>query len=106
MRGGIKIMEKAKKIDQDTVNHIALISRLGFTKKELAIYTEQLDIILKYIDKLDELDTNDIIPTSHVIPTENVFRDDKVRPSLDRDKVLEMAPKVEKGYFKVPKIVE
>ena len=45
-------------------------------------------------------------PTSHVIPMSNVFRDDEIRPSLDRAMVLQNAPEESHFFFKVPRIIE
>jgi aspartyl-tRNA(Asn)/glutamyl-tRNA(Gln) amidotransferase subunit C len=66
----------------------------------------QLDAILTYIDKLNELDTSQVEPTSHVIPMTNVFREDKVRPSLSQDQALANAPDRQEALFRVPRILE
>jgi aspartyl-tRNA(Asn)/glutamyl-tRNA(Gln) amidotransferase subunit C len=58
------------------------------------------------MDVLGELDTENVKPTAHVLPLKNVFREDVVKPSLDRDLALSNAPEREDGYFKVPKILE
>ena len=51
-------------------------------------------------------DTRDVPPTAHPLPIENVLRPDDVRPGLDRDEVLAMAPDVEDGRFRVPRILD
>lgn len=87
------------------VEHVALLARLELAEEEKHLYTEQLNAILDYIGKLQELDTDDIPPTAHVLPIYNVLREDEVHPSMDREAVLQNAPHREEGQFRVPKIV-
>jgi len=61
---------------------------------------------LKYINKLNELNTEKVEPTSHVLGLSNVFREDKVRPSLQQEEILANAPEVEASHFKVKKVIE
>ena len=94
------------KITKKDVEHVAKLARLKLSKEEKEKFTKQLDLILKYIDKLNELDIKKVEPTSHILPLKNVFREDKVRKSLKVEKVLENAPEKAKGFLKVPKIIE
>jgi aspartyl-tRNA(Asn)/glutamyl-tRNA(Gln) amidotransferase subunit C len=94
------------KINREVVEHVASLARLEFEEEEKGLYIKQLNSILTYMEKLNELDTSDVPPTSHVIPLANVFREDKVIESLERDKSLDNAPESDRGYFKVPKIIE
>ena len=87
------------------VEHVALLARLDLAEDEKQLYTEQLNAILDYIGKLQELDTEDISPTAHVLPIHNVMREDVTRSSIERSEVLQNAPRQEEGQFKVPKIV-
>ncbi|MBE3573311.1 MAG: Asp-tRNA(Asn)/Glu-tRNA(Gln) amidotransferase subunit GatC [Moorella humiferrea] len=87
------------------VEHVALLARLKLTPEEKAAYTEQLNAILEYMDKLNALDTTDVEPTAHVLPLRNVFRDDVARPGLPREKALAGAPAASEGQFKVPRVV-
>jgi aspartyl-tRNA(Asn)/glutamyl-tRNA(Gln) amidotransferase subunit C len=93
-------------ITRQDVEHVAELARLELTPEEKERFIVQLNDILTYIDKLNELDTADVEPTSHVIPLSNVFRDDEVRPSLDRQLVLQNAPEESHWFFKVPRIIE
>jgi aspartyl-tRNA(Asn)/glutamyl-tRNA(Gln) amidotransferase subunit C len=93
-------------IAREDVEHVAELARLELTAAEKEQFISQLNNILTYIEKLNELDTTDVEPTSHVIPMSNVFRDDEVRPSLDRAKVLRNAPQESHFFFKVPRIIE
>ena len=88
------------------VAYVARLSRLILSEEEQARYGQDLAAILDYAAKLNELDTEGIEPTAHVLPIHNVLREDAVRPSFDRDKLLKNAPEQADGCFKVPKVVE
>ena len=93
-------------ITTDEVKDIAVLARLEFNEEETGQFTYHLARILDYIGKLNELDTTDVPPTSHVLPIRNVVKEDIVKPSYEREKVLANAPAVEEGYFEVPKVIE
>ncbi len=88
------------------IDHVALLARLKLTDKEKELFSRQVGGIIKYIDKLDELDTADVEPTAHVLPVMNVFREDKLKPSLPRDEVLRNSPAKDDTFYRVPKIIE
>ncbi|HYF84557.1 MAG TPA: Asp-tRNA(Asn)/Glu-tRNA(Gln) amidotransferase subunit GatC [Clostridia bacterium] len=93
-------------ITKKDVEYVAALSRLEFSEDEKEKYTEQLNVILEYINQLNELDTEGVKPTYHVMPVINVLREDEVRQSIDRDDVLMNAPTTQDGCFKVPRIIE
>ena len=97
--------EKMKVSEKDLKN-VAVLSRLSIPENETEQYTRQLEDILEYVDNLSEVDTENIQPTTYALPMQNVFREDIVKPSLDRELALSNAPLREDGYFKVPKIIE
>ena len=68
--------------------------------------TGQMDAILAYVDKLNELNTDGVVATSHAVPMENAFREDVVRPSIGIDNALANAPEKVASFFKVPKVIE
>lgn len=88
------------------VQHVARLARLNLTPEEESMFTEQLNAILQYAEKLNELDTKGVEPTTHVLPLNNVMRADEVRDSLPIEKVLLNAPDEEDGQFKVPAVLE
>ncbi|MEE9537850.1 MAG: Asp-tRNA(Asn)/Glu-tRNA(Gln) amidotransferase subunit GatC [candidate division NC10 bacterium] len=94
------------KISYEEVEHVARLARLALSEEERERMRAQLDAILTYIDKLNELDTSQVEPTSHVIPMTNVFREDKVRPSLSQEQALANAPDRQEALFRVPRILE
>jgi len=87
------------------VEYVANLAKLELSQKEKLKFQRELDNIIKYVDKLNELNTENIPITSHVVPLENVFRWDRVLPSLPQDKALANAPKKKDGFFKVPKVI-
>jgi len=94
------------KITQEQVEHVAKLARLALSQEEIATFTGQMDGILAYVEKLNELDTSGIIPTSHAVPVENAFREDEVRPSIGTDNALANAPDRVEDFFSVPKVIE
>jgi aspartyl-tRNA(Asn)/glutamyl-tRNA(Gln) amidotransferase subunit C len=94
------------KITREEVEHVARLARLELAEDEKARMTAQLDAILGYIEKLNQLDTSAVEPTSTVIPMVSVMREDEVRPSLTQDQALANAPDREDIFFRVPRIIE
>ena len=90
----------------DEVRNVARLARLSFSPEEEGRMVIELNRILDYVEKLNELDTEGVPPTSHVLPISNVFREDVLVPSLSRDELLANAPSKWRGYFRVPKVIE
>jgi aspartyl-tRNA(Asn)/glutamyl-tRNA(Gln) amidotransferase subunit C len=92
-------------LTRDDVLHVATLARLSLLPAEIELFTRQLNDILAYVEKLQELDTEGVPPLAHVIPVFNVFREDKVSPCLEREAALDNAPAQEEGTFAVPRII-
>jgi len=88
------------------VEHVANLARLDLSDADKEQFAGQLNAILKYAEKLNQLDTEGIEPTSHVLPLANVMREDTVKASLPIEKVLLNAPEDEDGQFKVPAVLD
>lgn len=93
------------KISREEVEHVAHLARLNLKEDELVKMTEQLDTILSYVDKLGELDTENIKETTHAFSVSNAFREDKVVPSLDQKVALSNAPAENGDSFVVPRVI-
>jgi aspartyl-tRNA(Asn)/glutamyl-tRNA(Gln) amidotransferase subunit C len=93
------------KITKEEVLYVAHLARLDLDDESIEKFAGQIDEILGYIDKLNQLETEGIRPTSHAIFLTNAFRDDKQGEHLKRDRVLANAPGQEDGNFVVPKVV-
>ncbi len=94
------------KITKEEVEHVALLARLKFSESEKERFTTQLNRILEYMEKLGELDTTRIEPTFHAVARTNVLREDSVKPSIAQELSLINAPDGDRGFFRVPKIIE
>jgi aspartyl-tRNA(Asn)/glutamyl-tRNA(Gln) amidotransferase subunit C len=97
--------EKFMALTRDEVLHVAKLARLSLRPDEIEVFTRQLNDILAYVEKLQELDTEGVAPLAHVIPVFNVFREDGVKEGLARDVALENAPAREEGTFVVPRVI-
>ncbi len=93
------------KISQEEVLHVAYLARLHLNENELKIMTKQLDNILRYIDKMEEIDTEGIEPTTHIFSISNAFREDTVVPSLPQNDALKNCAEKNDETFIVPKII-
>ncbi|HID02686.1 MAG TPA: Asp-tRNA(Asn)/Glu-tRNA(Gln) amidotransferase subunit GatC [Desulfobacterales bacterium] len=93
------------KITRKQVEHVADLARLNLSEEELGRMTGQLDTILSYVAKLDELDTKDVVPTTHAFSINNAFREDEMQESILRNEALKNAPKDNGESFVVPKII-
>lgn len=94
------------KISEQDIKTVASLSRLRIREDEKDDVLFQLNKILTYVENLQALDTTNVEPTTYALPMQNVFREDKVKPSLDRELALSNAPLKEDGYFKVPRVLE
>ena len=83
-----------------------MLARLGLEPGDEDFYAEQLSGILGAIDRLQEVDTDDIPPTAQVVEIVNQLREDVPRPCLTQEEALANAPAAENGFFRVPSIQE
>ncbi|MEZ5216013.1 MAG: Asp-tRNA(Asn)/Glu-tRNA(Gln) amidotransferase subunit GatC [Ilumatobacteraceae bacterium] len=95
----------SERISEADVRKVAKLARLRLSPDEVERYTHQLDDMLEHFADIDALDLDGVAPMTQPIPLSNVFREDVVRPSLDRDEVLAAAPAAEGGRFRVPPMV-
>jgi aspartyl-tRNA(Asn)/glutamyl-tRNA(Gln) amidotransferase subunit C len=89
-------------IEREQVLHVARLARLRLTDEEVERMASELSTILDHIEKLSELDLDDVEPTSHVVELENVLRADEPRPSLPRELAVDQAPDSDGHGFRVP----
>ncbi len=93
------------KITREEVLHVAQLARLDLTATEVERMTGQLNAILSYATKLDELDTTGVAVTTHTQEVVNAFRSDEVHSSLPLEKALANAPEQNGESFVVPKVI-
>jgi len=89
-------------IEREQVLHVAKLARLKLSDAEVERMAGELSGILEHVDRIAELELDDVPPTSHVVELENVLRPDEPRPSWPREAVLAQAPDPAEGAFRVP----
>ncbi|HVY77132.1 MAG TPA: Asp-tRNA(Asn)/Glu-tRNA(Gln) amidotransferase subunit GatC [Solirubrobacterales bacterium] len=89
-------------IEREQVLHVAKLARLGLSEEEVETMAGELSGILEHVDRIAELDLDDVPPTTHVVELENVLRPDVPHESLPREVALAPAPDPEDGAFRVP----
>ncbi len=93
-------------IGKDQVRYIAHLARLFLSDEEVDVSAKELGKILQYVNKLNELDTENVEPISHVNEVFNIFRGDSPKDSFPRDEMLKNAPDTDGEFFVVPRVVE
>ena len=93
----------AEKITDETIEYVSILAKLELSDEEREQAKTDMSRMLEYIDKLGELNTEDVEPMSHVFPVENVFREDVITNSDIREQLLSNAPEQKDGMFMVPK---
>jgi aspartyl-tRNA(Asn)/glutamyl-tRNA(Gln) amidotransferase subunit C len=92
-------------ISRTEVEKVSLLARLRLSDEELDRMTRQMGDILGYVDLLSALNTEAIEPMAHALDVANAFRDDVVRPSLDREAALANAPRHDGQCYLVPAVL-
>jgi aspartyl-tRNA(Asn)/glutamyl-tRNA(Gln) amidotransferase subunit C len=95
------------KVTEKDVQYVAELANLELTQEEHARMLRDMNSILGHIDKLNELDTTGVEPMTQVFADKHeALREDELRPCLDREVVMSIAPKTDGVFFKVPKVIE
>lgn len=94
------------KLSREEVQRVAVLARLRLTPEEQSSLTDELDRILGYMDKLNQLDTANVDLFSHAANITNTLREDRVTNRPNADALLANAPDRDGTFFKVPKIIE
>ncbi|MBN2031624.1 Asp-tRNA(Asn)/Glu-tRNA(Gln) amidotransferase subunit GatC [bacterium] len=94
------------RIQKEDVEKIAKLAKLQFSEDEIEKFRGHLEEILTYVNKLNELNTDGVEPTYYVQHAGDVMREDRVKPSLPREEALKNAPAQDKGFFRVPKVID
>jgi aspartyl-tRNA(Asn)/glutamyl-tRNA(Gln) amidotransferase subunit C len=90
---------------REDVAHVAKLARLTMSESELDKFTVQLGQVLDHASDMNALDLDGVVATVHPFGLINVVRPDDVRPCLDHDAVMAMAPDAQDGRFAVPRIL-
>jgi aspartyl-tRNA(Asn)/glutamyl-tRNA(Gln) amidotransferase subunit C len=94
------------KIDKDQISRVSTLARLELTEEEREEFSRQLTDIVEYVEKINELKTDNIAPADHIVDLKNVFRKDTVKPSIEITEIEKMAPEFQDDHIVVPQVIE
>ena len=94
------------KINDDLVQHIAHLARLEFQGEDLKAIKGDMQNIISFMDKLSELDTDEVEPLIFMSDEVNVLREDLAEKTVTSDQALKNAPKKDSDYFRIPKVLD
>ena len=95
----------AKIIDDETMENVCILAKLSLSGQEREKAKADMQKMLDYVEKLDELDTSGVVPLSHIFGDANVFREDVVTNGDESVSMLKNAPKAKDGQYQVPKTI-
>ncbi len=94
------------KIDEQLISRLEHLARLELSDAEKTNLMQDLDNILALVEKMNELDTQNVAPLVYVNPIENTLREDQIENQVSREEALRNAPKQDGVYFRVPKVID
>ena len=94
-----------QRISREEVAHVARLAQLALSEDELDAFTSQLAAVLDHAADLEALNVDDVEPSTHPFPLKNVLRIDDPGEVFAIEEVIELAPEVEEGQFRVPRIL-
>ena len=92
-------------ISKDEIKHIANLSSLNLTEKEIEKYAKEVSEILEYAETVNNVDTSMVKETIGANTNYNVFRKDEIKQSVSKEDLLKNAPSAEDGMFRIPKVL-
>lgn len=95
-----------EKISEETIDHIAHLSRLRFEGDDKVAIRQDLDKIIGFMGKLSEIPTDDVEPLIFMSDEVNVLRDDEAEVTITQAEALKNAPKKDSDYFRIPKVLD
>jgi aspartyl-tRNA(Asn)/glutamyl-tRNA(Gln) amidotransferase subunit C len=98
-------MPESNPITPDDVQKVAKLARLSLDDADVPRLAGQLESILGYVKKIEQVDVSGVEPLAHALPVHNVLREDVPGPALPLEKVLQNAPETDGPFFKVPKVI-
>jgi aspartyl-tRNA(Asn)/glutamyl-tRNA(Gln) amidotransferase subunit C len=92
-------------VNSELVDHIAHLARLHFSEEEKKEIEKDLQRMISFVEKLNEINTTGVEPLQHMSDEINVFREDEIKGSVSREEALQNAPVTDGTFFKVPKVI-
>ncbi len=93
-------------VNEALVDKLAHLSKLSFSTSEKAEIAADLERMIGFVEKLNELDLHNVEPLMHMSDEINVLRDDEVKGSITREQALKNAPETDGRFFIVPKVIK
>ena len=93
-------------LDKDTVKHISKLARISLNDKKVDSLSKDLSSIIKFIERLNELNTDNVKPLTSIIDASLKSRKDEIRDGKIRDQILKNSPENNDEFFVVPKVIE
>ena len=93
-------------IDKDTVKHISKLARISLDEKKIDSLSKDLTSIMRFVEKLNKLNTDKTVPLTSIIEATLKSRKDEVKDGKIRDQILKNSPEKNKEFFVVPKVIE
>ena len=94
------------KIDTKVVDELAHLARLSYENEAKQEIVTELNKIIAFVEKLEEVNTDGIEPLIYMVDETNITREDKMKQDVSQDEGLKNAPKKDSDYFRVPKVIE
>lgn len=94
------------KLDKETLYKLAHLARIEIDPAKETAYIKDMEEVLTWVEKLNELDTDDVEPLVNMSYEENSFREDEPGEPISHERALRNAPKKDNDYFLVPKVIE
>lgn len=94
------------KISKKEVERIAALSRLKLKEKEEEKFSEELSLILDYIERLKKIDSKKTEPLYQTTGTKNLFRKDGVKTFAGKERIIQQAPRKKEGFIEINKVFE
>lgn len=95
----------AQRIDDETIENVCILAKLSLSEDAKKTAMDDMQKMLDYVDKLNELDTEGVEPLTHIFGDENVFREDEVTNGDEKEAMLANAPKAKEWQYQVPKTI-
>lgn len=93
-------------ITDQLIDDLAHLSRLTFDDAEKVAIKNDMEQMVSFVEKLNEVDTTGIEPLLHITPNENIFREDELQGSITKEEALSNVPKTDGTYILVPKVIK
>ena len=93
-------------IDKDTVKHISKLARISLDENKAESLSKDLTSIMKFIEKLNKLNTDNVKPLTSIVNASLKSRNDEIKDGKIREQILKNSPEINEEFFVVPKIIE